>query len=45
MTLSVIIQLAFVGTAQYPLWALTVVAFCIVVLYILLVRWNDARPA
>ena len=44
-TLSVIIQLAFVGTAQYPLWALTVVAFCLIAVFVLLVRWDEARPA
>jgi hypothetical protein len=38
-------QLGFVGSAQYPLWALTVVALTIVVLYALIARWDDARPA
>jgi len=36
-------QLAFVGSAQYPLWALTVLALTVVVLYGLIVRWDDAR--
>jgi hypothetical protein len=44
-TLSVLIQLSFVGAAQFTLWALTVIAFCVIALYILLVRWDEARPA
>src|SRR5690242_13060676 len=39
-----ILQLGFVGNAAYPLWALTVQALTLVVLYALIVRWNDARP-
>jgi hypothetical protein len=38
-------QLGFVGSAQYPLWALTVVVLTILVLYALIARWDDARPA
>ena len=41
-SLSFIVQLGFVGSAQYPLWALTVVALTAVVLYALIVRWEDA---
>jgi hypothetical protein len=41
-SLNLIMQLGFVGSAQYPLWALTVVAFTAVVLYGLIVRWEDA---
>jgi hypothetical protein len=41
-SLNVIAQLGFVGSAQYPLWALTVLTLTIVVLYALIVRWDDA---
>jgi predicted membrane metal-binding protein len=45
-SLNVVAQLGFVGSSQYPLWALTVLALTIVVLYALIVRWNDAtQPA
>jgi len=39
------IQLGFVGSAAYPLWALTVLALNIVILYALIVRWSGARSA
>jgi len=42
LSLNFIVQLGFVGSAQYPLWALTVLALNIVVLYALIVRWEDA---
>ena len=42
--LNFIIQLSFVGSAAYPLWALTGLALTIVVLYALIVHWEDARP-
>jgi len=38
-------QLAFAGSSAYPLWALTILALNIVVLYALIVRWGDAREA
>ena len=41
-SLSFIVQLGFVGSAQYPLWALMVLALTVVVLYALIVRWEDA---
>jgi len=40
-SLTFIEQLGFVGSAQYPLWALTVLALTAVVLYALIVHWND----
>jgi len=43
VSLNIIEQLGFVGASQYPLWALTVLALNIVVLYALLVRWGDAE--
>ena len=42
VSLNFIVQLGFVGSAQYPLWALTVIALNIVFLYALSVRWGDA---
>jgi hypothetical protein len=42
-SLSFIVQLGFVGSAQYPLWALIVLALTVVVLYALIVRWGEAR--
>ncbi len=41
-SLNFLVQLGFVGSAQYTLWALTVVGLNIVVLYALIVRWGDA---
>ena len=42
-SLNFIVQLGFVGSAQYPLWALTVLALTVVVLYALIARWGEAR--
>jgi hypothetical protein len=44
-SLNVIAQLGFVGAAQYPLWALTVLGLTVVVLYALIVHWEDAPVA
>jgi hypothetical protein len=44
ITINLIGQLGFLGSATYPLWALTVVALTVVVLYALIVRWNEAAP-
>lgn len=41
-TLGLIEQLGFVGSSQWPLWSLTMVALTIVVLYALIVRWDEA---
>jgi hypothetical protein len=43
-SISFILQLGFVGSSAYPLWALTAQALTLVILYALIVRWNDARP-
>jgi hypothetical protein len=44
--LNFLVQLGFVGSSQYPLWALTVLALTAVVLYALIVRLDDhARAA
>ncbi len=44
-SLTFLLQLGFVGGAQYPLWALTVLALTGVVLYALIVHWDDAVDA
>ncbi len=44
-SLNFFIQLGFVGSSQFPLWALTVLALNIVILYALIVRWSGARSA
>jgi uncharacterized membrane protein (DUF2068 family) len=41
--LNIFIQLGFVGSAQYPLWALTVLALNVIVFYALTVRWDEAK--
>lgn len=41
-SVNVIGQLGFVGAAQYPLWALTAIGLNVVVLYALIVRWDEA---
>jgi hypothetical protein len=43
-SLNIIGQLGFVGSSQYPLWALTGLALTVVVLYALIARWDD-RPS
>jgi multisubunit Na+/H+ antiporter MnhG subunit len=42
-SLNIIFQLGFVGSGQYPLWALTVLALNVLVLYALTVRWSDVE--
>jgi hypothetical protein len=42
-SLNFIVQLGFVGSSQYTLWALTVTGLNIVVLYALTARWGDVR--
>jgi hypothetical protein len=41
ISFAVLEQLSFLGNAQYPLWALTVLALSITVLYALIARWGD----
>ena len=41
ISVNLIGQLGFLGSATYPLWALTVVGLTFVILYALIVRWND----
>ena len=42
-SLNFIVQLGFVGSSRYPLWALTGIALTLVVLYGLIVHWEDAK--
>jgi len=42
-SLNLIEQLGFLGSAQYPLWTLTVIAFTGVVLYALIVHWDEVE--
>jgi len=43
-SLNVLGQLGFVGSAQYPLWALTIVGLSVVVIYALIARWDEVGP-
>ncbi len=45
VSLNFVVQLGFVGNAQYPLWALTVLALTATVLYALIVRWKEATES
>ena len=36
-------QLGFVGNSNYPLWALTALVLNMVVLYALIVRWDESQ--
>ena len=42
-SINVLGQLAWVGSSQYPLWALTAVGLSIIVIYALIARWDDGR--
>jgi hypothetical protein len=42
-SLNFFVQLGFVGSSQYPLWALTVVVMNVLVLYALIVRWGAVK--
>jgi hypothetical protein len=37
-------QLGFDGSATYPLWALAILTLTVIILYGLIVHWDDARP-
>lgn len=41
--LNIFIQLGFVGSSQYPLWALTVLALNVIVFFALTARWDEGR--
>ena len=40
-SLTFVEQLGFVGSSQYPLWALAVLTLTVIVLYALIVHWDD----
>lgn len=40
-SLNFLVQLGFVGSAQYPLWALTMLSLNVIVVYALVVRWDE----
>ena len=44
-SINVIEQLGFVGNTAYPLWALTSIALSGIVIYALIVRWDEGQPA
>jgi hypothetical protein len=44
-SLNVLGQLTFLGSAQYPLWALTATTLSIIVIYALIVRWDEPQTA
>jgi hypothetical protein len=39
------VQLGFMGSSPYPVWAFTVMGLTLVVLYALIVRWGEATAA
>jgi hypothetical protein len=40
-----LVQLGFLGSSAYPLWALTTVSLTLVVLYALIARWDVTQEA
>jgi len=42
VSLNFIAQLGFLGNSQYPLWTLTVLGLCVIVLYALTARWSES---
>jgi hypothetical protein len=42
VSLNILAQLGFVGSSDYPLWALTAIILNIVVLYALTARWSES---
>ncbi|HJZ61496.1 MAG TPA: hypothetical protein VKD47_04975 [Miltoncostaeaceae bacterium] len=42
-SLNFIVQLGFVGSRAYPLWALVALAINVLVLYALMMRWEDVK--
>jgi hypothetical protein len=43
VSLNFIAQLGFLGNSQYPLWTLTGLSLCVIVLYALTARWDESR--
>jgi hypothetical protein len=42
-SLNFIAQLGFLGSSQHPLWALTTLSLSFIVIYALIVHWEEAR--
>jgi hypothetical protein len=42
VSLNILGQLGFVGSSDYPLWALTAIVLNVVVLYALTARWSES---
>ena len=40
-SLNIIAQLGFVGSSQYPLWSLVALTLNVIVLYAVIVRWDE----
>ena len=40
-SLNFIVQLGFVGSSQYPLWSLVALTLNVIVLYAVIVRWDE----
>ena len=43
VSLNILAQLGFVGSSDYPLWALTAIVLNIIVLYALTARWSETK--
>jgi hypothetical protein len=41
--LNFLIQLGFAGSSNYPLWTLTTLGLTVIVLYAVIVHWEEAR--
>jgi len=44
-TVNIVGQLAWLGSAAYPLWSLTILTLSIIILYALIVRWDEVEPS
>ena len=42
---SIIEQLAWLGSGAYPLWSLTVLTLSIIILYALIVKWDEVEAS
>jgi len=42
-SLNFLAQLGFLGSSQHPLWALTTLSLSFIVIYALIVHWEEAR--
>jgi len=44
-TVNILGQLAWLGSAAYPLWSLTILTLSIVILYALIVKWHEVEAS